>query len=262
MTTAVTTAAPTGASTEGAAVREMTRSLRLLVGRAVEALLVVVALASLVFFALRLLPGDPARLVLGDEASAAELARVRAVLHLDEPLLAQYARFLRGLATLDLGDSFRRPGTSAHGARRRRARRRPRSWRRSPWASARLLGVAAAVAASGPWLSPRGRRLGGARARRRGGGAARGLRAGGDVGARGAPAPRPSAGRSRRGAGGARLRERPLVPAAGRPRGADRARVARRRRARAVPHGGAGRRARLPRGCGSCTRCRRSSARS
>ena len=55
--------------------------------RALEALAVVATLASLVFFALRLLPGDPARLVLGDEASASDLARVRATLHLDEPLL-------------------------------------------------------------------------------------------------------------------------------------------------------------------------------
>ena len=73
----------------------------------------VTTLASLVFFALRLLPGDPARLVLGDDATAAELARVRGALHLDEPLWAQYARFLRGLASLDLGESLRRPGTRA-----------------------------------------------------------------------------------------------------------------------------------------------------
>ncbi len=129
---------------------------RLLVGRAVEALVVVTALASLVFFALRMLPGDPARLVLGDEASAVELARVRALLHLDEPLVAQYARFLRGLLTLDLGDSFRRPGTAAMALVARAL---------AP--TARLAGVSvalgaaagllAAVLASGPWLSPRAR---------------------------------------------------------------------------------------------------------
>src|ERR1017187_270538 len=89
------------------------RALLAAFSRALEAALVLLVLASLVFFALRLLPGDPATLVLGDEASEAELARVRAVLHLDEPLATQYARFLRGLSTLDLGDSFRRPGTSA-----------------------------------------------------------------------------------------------------------------------------------------------------
>jgi len=132
------------------------KPLRLLIGRAVEALLVVVALASLVFFALRLLPGDPARLVLGDEASAADLARVRATLHLDEPLLVQYVRFLRGLATLDLGDSFRRPGTSAM-ARVGDALGPTAELASLAVGIGALLGIAAAVAASGPWLSPRGR---------------------------------------------------------------------------------------------------------
>jgi peptide/nickel transport system permease protein len=132
------------------------RTARILVARAIEALAVVVALASLVFFALRILPGDPARLVLGDEASAAELARVRASLHLDEPLGAQYLRFLRGLATLDLGDSFRRPGTSAM------ARVAEAVWPTAQLALVAVgigavLGVAAAIAASGPWLSPRAR---------------------------------------------------------------------------------------------------------
>jgi peptide/nickel transport system permease protein len=132
------------------------RTARVLVARAVEALAVVVALASLVFFALRILPGDPARLVLGDGASASELARVRASLHLDEPLGAQYLRFLRGLATMDLGDSFRRPGTSAMSR-----------VAEAVWPTAQLaliavgigavLGIAAAIAASGPWLPVRAR---------------------------------------------------------------------------------------------------------
>jgi peptide/nickel transport system permease protein len=132
------------------------RTLRLLGSRAFEALLVVVSLASLVFFALRLLPGDPARLVLGDEASADDLARVRATLHLDEPLLAQYARFVRGLATLDLGDSFRRPGTSAM-ARVGEALVPTAQLAGVAVAIGAVAGVFAAVAASGPWLRPAAR---------------------------------------------------------------------------------------------------------
>src|SRR5438094_10413496 len=81
--------------------------------RVAEAVLVVLALATLVFLALRILPGDPAALVLGDQASEVERAALRARLHLDEPLWMQYARFLRGIATLDLGESVRRPGTRA-----------------------------------------------------------------------------------------------------------------------------------------------------
>jgi len=128
-----------------------------LAARALEALAVVAALASLVFFALRLLPGDPARLVLGDEASAADLARVRSALHLDEPLFTQYGRFLRGLCTLDLGDSFRRPGTSAM-AQVGHALVPTSELALVAVALGALSGVAAAILASGPWLSLRGRR--------------------------------------------------------------------------------------------------------
>jgi peptide/nickel transport system permease protein len=89
------------------------RALTSAFARVIEAWLVLLVLASLVFFALRLLPGDPAILILGDSASPAELATLRARLHLDEPLLTQYARFLAGIHTLDLGDSLRRPGVKA-----------------------------------------------------------------------------------------------------------------------------------------------------
>jgi len=135
---------------------DVARGARLFVGRALESLVVVWVLVSLVFLALRLLPGDPAALVLGDQASEADLARVRATLHLDEPLPVQYARFLRGLARLDLGESFRRPGTRAMNRVFEAA---------GPTAElalvavglGALLGVASALLASGPWLSPRGR---------------------------------------------------------------------------------------------------------
>jgi peptide/nickel transport system permease protein len=124
--------------------------------RALEAALVLVLLASLVFFALRILPGDPARLVLGDQASPAELAVVRARLHTDEPLAAQYVRFLLGLGTLDLGDSLRRPGVAAM--------RRVAS-ALGPTAELAALGVALgacsgvvlAALAFGPWLGDRRR---------------------------------------------------------------------------------------------------------
>jgi peptide/nickel transport system permease protein len=130
--------------------------MRDFVKRLFEALAVVVALASLVFFALRLLPGDPARLVLGDEASEGELARVRATLHLDESLAAQYARFLRGLATFDLGDSLRRPGTHAM-ARVGEALLPTAELAGIAVVLGAAAGIAAALAASGPWLPPRAR---------------------------------------------------------------------------------------------------------
>ncbi len=138
------------------AAADAARVLRVLASRAAESLVVVGALASLVFFALRLLPGDPARLVLGDAASEVELARVRATLHLNESLPAQYVRFLRGIVTLDLGDSLRRPGTRAM-ARVGAAVAPTAELAMIAVLVGALVGVAAGVAASGPWLGVRAR---------------------------------------------------------------------------------------------------------
>jgi peptide/nickel transport system permease protein len=122
--------------------------------RVAEAALVVLALATLVFLALRVLPGDPAALVLGDQASAAERAVLNGKLHLDEPMWLQYARFLRGLATLDLGESVRRPGTSAV-ARVLDAIGPTASLAAIAVLLGAVLGVAAAILGAGPWLGPR-----------------------------------------------------------------------------------------------------------
>lgn len=122
--------------------------------RVLEAAVVVLVLATLVFLALRLLPGDPAALVLGDQAGEVERAALRAKLHLDDPIHVQYARFLWGLAHVDLGESIRRPGASAA----------MRVWSAAgPTAElaalavlfGAVLGVGAAVLGAGPWLGKR-----------------------------------------------------------------------------------------------------------
>jgi len=139
-----------------ASVKAIARALAATWARVVEALVVVWLLASLVFFALRLLPGDPAALVLGDDASPAELARVRASLHLDLPLGEQYLRFLRGLATLDLGESLRRPGVSAM-ARVVDSLGPTSALAAAAVALGAVVGIGAALLAAGPWLRPRSR---------------------------------------------------------------------------------------------------------
>ena len=65
--------------------------------------------ATVTFFAVRLIPGDPAEAALGgpgSQASAEALAAVRAEFGLDQPLLTQYLQQLRRLATGDLGRSY------------------------------------------------------------------------------------------------------------------------------------------------------------
>ncbi|WP_146652140.1 ABC transporter permease [Labilithrix luteola] len=125
-----------------------------MLGKALDAAIVVFALASAVFLALRVLPGDPSALILGDQASPLERAALRAKLHLDEPMWLQYARFLKGLVTFDLGESVRRPGASAIGRVLDAA---------TPTAElaglavlmGAALGIGAAVLGQGPWLGRR-----------------------------------------------------------------------------------------------------------
>lgn len=68
---------------------------------------VLLGVATLVFALIHLVPGDPAEVMLGETASAADLDDLRARLGLDRPLLTQYGHFLGGLAQGDLGTSFR-----------------------------------------------------------------------------------------------------------------------------------------------------------
>jgi len=86
--------------------------VRLLLRRLLGALATLLLLASLVFVATRVLPGDITPIVLGEEASASDRERLRARLHLDEPRMVQYARFTRDVVSLEWGASLRRPRES------------------------------------------------------------------------------------------------------------------------------------------------------
>ncbi|SEC15669.1 peptide/nickel transport system permease protein [Paramicrobacterium humi] len=85
------------------------RAWRWLIVRLLGAVAVLWAVATVVFFAMRLIPGDPAEAILGgpgSQASAEALAAVRAEYGLDRPLLLQYLGQLGRLATGDLGTSY------------------------------------------------------------------------------------------------------------------------------------------------------------
>lgn len=59
-----------------------------------------------VFFVVQLIPGDPVRVMLGENASAAEVEEVRTALGLNDPLPVQFLRFAGRYATGDLGVSI------------------------------------------------------------------------------------------------------------------------------------------------------------
>ncbi|SEK14062.1 ABC transporter permease [Paraburkholderia diazotrophica] len=59
-----------------------------------------------VFVIVRLAPGDPAALMLGPDATLADIAALRKQMGLDQPIAAQYVSFLGQMATGDLGRSI------------------------------------------------------------------------------------------------------------------------------------------------------------
>jgi len=78
--------------------------------RFVHTLPVLVGVATVVFLALRLIPGDPAIALAGEKASPQEIERLRQELGLNQPLPVQYVQFLTRVATLQLGRSIRTCG--------------------------------------------------------------------------------------------------------------------------------------------------------
>jgi ABC-type dipeptide/oligopeptide/nickel transport system permease component len=59
-----------------------------------------------VFLVVHLIPGDPVRALLGDQATAEQVARTRRDLGLDQPLLVQFGDYLARLLQGDLGVSI------------------------------------------------------------------------------------------------------------------------------------------------------------
>ena len=86
-----------------------------LIARRLAAGLVIVWLVSvLVFLATQLLPGDAARELLGRQATPTALAVLQKQLHLNDPLLVQYWRWLRDMVTGNWGQSLTSQSSVAH----------------------------------------------------------------------------------------------------------------------------------------------------
>ncbi len=81
-------------------------SKRFLLKRLLLLVPVLFGVATLVFAILHLAPGDPARIIVGQRASAEQLQQVRTELGLNDPLWVQYVRFLTDAATFQFGDSY------------------------------------------------------------------------------------------------------------------------------------------------------------
>ena len=83
--------------------------IRAILDRVLDVVPTVLLVLTLVFVALRILPGDPALAVLGENATAQQLADFRHKIGLDLPLWQQYLSFIVTSLTFDFGQSFSSP---------------------------------------------------------------------------------------------------------------------------------------------------------
>jgi len=78
-----------------------------IVRRIIGAVPVLLGISFLVFLLMHLAPGDPVMLLLGDNATPGEVARVRHEWGLDQPLLVQYWQFISRAVVGDFGRSLK-----------------------------------------------------------------------------------------------------------------------------------------------------------
>lgn len=68
--------------------------------------IVLALVVTVVFVIVRVTPGDPAAVMLGSDATPADIAQLRAKMGLDAPLIVQYGQFVLGILRGDLGQSI------------------------------------------------------------------------------------------------------------------------------------------------------------
>ncbi|MBB3996722.1 ABC transporter permease [Aureimonas pseudogalii] len=82
------------------------RLLPLMLGRLGIALVTLLVVAFTIFFATELLPGDVAEILLGQSATPEAVAGLRTAMHLEDPAILRFGRWLLGLLSGDLGMSY------------------------------------------------------------------------------------------------------------------------------------------------------------
>lgn len=68
---------------------------------------VMLGITLLIFFIMELAPGDPAQLILGEDASIEEIVKLREQMGLNDNFFVRYARYIAHAVRGDLGDSYR-----------------------------------------------------------------------------------------------------------------------------------------------------------
>lgn len=80
--------------------------MRRVAARVGQAVLVMFGVTTAMFLLLRAVPGDPAAVIAGSDASPGALAAIRAQYHLNQPIVEQYGHWLAALSSGNLGTSM------------------------------------------------------------------------------------------------------------------------------------------------------------
>ena len=75
-----------------------------LIKKILYGILVAWGVITIVFFLFNILPGDPARMMVGQRADLSTLESIRKELGLDRPVPQQYLKYLNDLSFLSIGE--------------------------------------------------------------------------------------------------------------------------------------------------------------
>lgn len=80
--------------------------LRYVINRIKSSIVVLLVVSIITFVVLMIIPGDPAQLILGTDATPEMIADLHKAMGLDQPLYQQYLSWLANLIKLDMGESY------------------------------------------------------------------------------------------------------------------------------------------------------------
>jgi glutathione transport system permease protein len=80
---------------------------RFIIKRLLEIIPILLIVSILIFLFVHMIPGDPARLVAGEDATLADVEMVRKELGLDKPIVEQYVTYMKNLIKGDMGNSLK-----------------------------------------------------------------------------------------------------------------------------------------------------------
>lgn len=83
-----------------------------MIRRCIYSLFVIWGAITIIFIVVRVIPGDPAAVMLGTNATKEQIQSLNESLGLSKPLLIQYWEFLLNVLKFDFGDSFRLGGSA------------------------------------------------------------------------------------------------------------------------------------------------------